>query len=123
MVLLAALAVGAVVSGARPGSGASSPPLVVEEGAREAPGFALPDLVDPGSLVRLSDHKGMPVVLNFWASWCVPCRKEMPALARVSAEFARRVDFLGVDHQDVREDALALLRDAGVRYPSGFDRR
>jgi cytochrome c biogenesis protein CcmG/thiol:disulfide interchange protein DsbE len=94
---------------------------VVEDGTRDAPQFVLPDLVDPGGVVRLADHRGTPVVLNFWASWCVPCRKEMPVLARVSDEFARQVAFLGVDHQDIRDDGLALLREAGVHYPSGFD--
>lgn len=120
VILLAVLAVAAAVSVVRSGSGASSA-LKVEDGTREAPGFVLPDLVNPSSAVRLSDHKGMPVVLNFWASWCAPCRREMPALARVSAEFAGEVAFLGVDHQDLRDDGLALLRKAGVGYPSGFD--
>jgi len=102
-------------------AGTPSSQLVLENGVREAPDLVLPDILDTGSLVRLSDHKGTPVVLNFWASWCVPCRKEMPALARASAEFAGEVDFLGVDYQDVRDDGLALLREARVRYPSGFD--
>lgn len=88
---------------------------------REAPSFALPGLVDEGDVVRLSDHRGSPVVLNFWASWCAPCRKEMPALAQVSAELDGRVDFIGIDHQDRREDALALLRETDVRYPTAFD--
>ncbi len=119
-ILLAVLAVGAAMSIVRPGARTPSR-LVLENGVREAPDLVLPDILDTGSIVRLSDHKGTPVVLNFWASWCVPCRKEMPALARASAEFAGEVDFLGVDYQDVRDDGLALLREARVRYPSGFD--
>lgn len=120
-ILLAVLAVGAALSIVRPGAGTASSRLVLERGTREAPDLVLPDILHTGSLVRLSDHKGTPVVLSFWASWCVPCRKEMPALARASAAFAGEVDFLGVDHQDVRDDGLALLRQARVRYPSGFD--
>ncbi|HEY9558424.1 MAG TPA: TlpA disulfide reductase family protein [Acidimicrobiales bacterium] len=93
----------------------------MEAGEREAPSFALPGLVDEGDVVRLSDHRGSPVVLNFWASWCAPCRREMPALAQVSAELDGRVSFIGIDHQDRREEALALLRQTGVRYPTAFD--
>lgn len=118
-ILLVVLAIGAAAAAAR--RGASPSPVVVEDGTREAPQFVLPDLVDAGGVVRLADHRGTPVVLNFWASWCVPCRNEMPVLARVSDEFAGEVAFLGVDHQDVRDDGLALVREAGVRYPSGFD--
>ncbi len=118
-ILLVMLAIGAAAAAAR--RGASPSPVVVEDGTREAPQFVLPDLVGGGGVVRLADHRGTPVVLNFWASWCVPCRNEMPALERVSDEFAGEVAFLGVDHQDVRDDGLALVREAGVRYPSGFD--
>src|SRR3546814_18650266 len=93
----------------------------MEAGEREAPSFALPGLVDEGDAVRLSDHRGSPVVLNFWASWCAPCRREMPALAPVSAELAGRVSFIGIDHPDRREEALALLPQTGFRYPTAFD--
>lgn len=119
MMLLAILAVGAAGSAVRRGD--TSSPLVVQARAGAAPPFALPSLVDEESVIRLSDHRGTPVVLNFWASWCAPCRKEMPVLAQVSAELAGRVDFVGIDHQDRREDALALLREAGVSYPTAFD--
>ncbi|GJM40256.1 MAG: hypothetical protein DHS20C20_05380 [Ardenticatenaceae bacterium] len=58
----------------------SLPPLTV--GAK-APDFTLPDLNDSTNLLGLTDYAGSPVILNFWASWCVPCREEMPALQRV----------------------------------------
>ena len=96
VILLVILAAGAAASAGR--RGGSSSPLVKEAGVREASSFALPGLVDEGDVVRLSDHRGSPVVLNFWASWCAPCRKEMPALAQVSAELDGRVDFIGIDH-------------------------
>lgn len=86
-----------------------------------APAFELPDLADPGRQIELGDFRGEPVVLNFWASWCVPCRREMPALDEVATSFAGDVAFLGIDHQDNREDALKLVRRTGVDYPSVYD--
>lgn len=82
--------------------------------------FHLPRLGSPGT-VSLSALKGKPVVVNFFASWCVPCRQEMPALQAVAAKLKDRVAFLGVDHQDDREGALKLLADTGVQYPTGYD--
>lgn len=86
----------------------------------EAKDFALPRLGGEGT-VSLASLRGKPVVVNFFASWCVPCRKEMPALQAVSAKVKDRVAFLGVDHQDDRQGALQLLADTGVQYPTGYD--
>lgn len=71
--------------------------------------------------VALADYRGRPVVVNFFASWCVPCRSEMPTFARVAGDFDGQVVFLGVDHQDSRGPALALLQETGVTYPTGYD--
>ena len=78
--------------------------------------------VRPGDRrVTLASFHGKPVVMNFWASWCVPCRREMPALNAVSEAMAGRVAFLGVNHRDGRRQALDFLSESGVRYPSGYD--
>jgi thiol-disulfide isomerase/thioredoxin len=67
---------------------------------------------------------GRVVVVNFWASWCVPCRTELPAFQRVSREFADRpVTFVGVDASDQRGAAAAMLRRSGVTYPTVYDRK
>ncbi|HKF00076.1 MAG TPA: TlpA disulfide reductase family protein [Actinomycetes bacterium] len=67
--------------------------------------------------------RGRVVVVNFWASWCVPCRTELPALQRVSRAFAGRpVSIIGVDASDERPAGLALLRELGVTFPTVFDR-
>ncbi len=87
----------------------------------QAPAIRLPDLVDPQQEVQLSDADGLPVVLNFWASWCVPCRHEMPAFEAVYRRLGDQVAFIGINHQDRRDDALALLADTGVTYPVGHD--
>ncbi|MGH3442690.1 MAG: TlpA family protein disulfide reductase, partial [Nitriliruptorales bacterium] len=89
--------------------------------AGPAPDFRLEDLRDPQATVSLADYSGRPVVVNFWASWCPPCRKEMPALEAAYRKVKGRVAFVGVNHQDARDDALALLDDAGVTYRSGYD--
>jgi len=88
---------------------------------RVAPAFDLADLRHPDDRVALADFRGRPVVLNFWASWCVPCRREMPAFEAVARASRDRVAFVGVNHQDSRDDALRFLRETGVSYRSGFD--
>lgn len=67
---------------------------------------------------RIAALKGYPVVLNVWASWCVPCRQEFPLLASASAHFGRRVAFLGYDSSDQRSNARSFLAKHPVSYPS-----
>lgn len=86
---------------------------------RPAPRFELPDLRDPAQTVGL--ERGMPTVVNIWASWCVPCRREMPALQAAHRAYGDRVRFIGVNHEDERSDALDFVTRTGVTYPSGFD--
>jgi DsbE subfamily thiol:disulfide oxidoreductase len=67
--------------------------------------------------------RGQILVVNFWASWCGPCRAEQPALSTVARTWRRRgVAFIGVNVQDTRAAALAYVREFGVPYPSLFDR-
>ena len=102
-----------------------------------APAFELPILLrgSPGARLsgverRLSDGtgtpadvRGVPVVLNFWASWCVPCREEAPLLERTwRAERPRGTLFLGLNMQDLSEDALDFLRGFRVTYPNVRDK-
>lgn len=84
------------------------------------------DLLDAGGGralgARLAGLKGYPVVIDKWASWCMPCRAELAAFQRVAAEYGRRVAFLGLDSGDPsRADALAFLRGHPVSYPSYYD--
>jgi thiol-disulfide isomerase/thioredoxin len=72
-----------------------------------------------GQHLRLSSYRGSVVVLNFWGSWCAPCRAEAPALGTLARELrARGVRFLGVDIQDQRATALAFMRTFRIGYPS-----
>jgi len=70
---------------------------------------------------RVRALRGHPIVANVWASWCGPCRLEFPAFQRVSADYGKRVAFLGVDSQDSEEHAADFLGEAPVPYPSYSD--
>ena len=89
--------------------------------ARVAPAFAVPDIRDPSATIEMSSYRGTPVILNFWASWCVPCRTELPAFRSAQRRLGDDVQFLGMSHQDSREDGLDLLARAQIGFPSGFD--
>ena len=74
------------------------------------PGFVLPDGL-----------AGRPLVLNVWASWCIPCRKEMPAFQSVYSQVQGKVGFLGVDYLDEESAARRLAADTRVSYPLAAD--
>jgi cytochrome c biogenesis protein CcmG, thiol:disulfide interchange protein DsbE len=84
-----------------------------------APEFSL-GLFD-GSTLRLSDalKTGKPTVVNFWASWCGPCADEAPVLEDAARRYGDRVNFVGVDVQDVDSDAQTFIRKYGITYPNG----
>ncbi|HSJ51116.1 MAG TPA: TlpA disulfide reductase family protein [Actinomycetota bacterium] len=69
----------------------------------------------------LGQLRGTPILVNFWGSWCGPCRDEAPDLAAAHREFGDDVQFLGVDILDARESARAFIAEFGWRYPSVFD--
>ena len=96
-------------------------PMVRPGEGRRAPTFSAPDVRDPGVTVSLTDFAGKPVVLNWWASWCVPCEREMPAFQAAHEKLGDRVAFVGVNHQDSRRLAVELAEKTGVRYPSAYD--
>lgn len=70
---------------------------------------------------RLKSLRGYPVVINKWASWCVPCQTEFPAYQRASVALGRRVAFIGIDGKDKNPAAAAFLRRFPVSYPSYTD--
>lgn len=88
---------------------------------KPAPAFELPGLRSGEPAVSLTDFRGHRLVLNFWASWCTPCRQEMPALQAMAVREHGSVDFAGVDTNDQRGAAVGFARATGVGYPIGFD--
>ncbi|HEV3366870.1 MAG TPA: TlpA disulfide reductase family protein, partial [Acidimicrobiales bacterium] len=124
-VIAAALAVFLFVGlGQNSGSGPAAAPVVGTGSV--APAFSLPSLMPgaPVSLLELGPARHRPVVLNFFASWCIPCQQETPLLARTAtAERAKGsiVQFVGVDVADSPAQAVPFARQSGLTYPIGTD--
>ena len=78
-----------------------------------------------GKPVRLSDMKGTPVVLNFWASWCPPCKAEMPDFDKIAKEYEGRIVFMMVNLTDgvseTQSSAQAFIDSMGYTFPVYFD--
>jgi|GEM_PF-502084 len=92
-----------------------------EEELMEAPRFTVSDV--EGNAVSLSDLKGKPVVLNVWASWCGPCKNEMPEFEKMYKQYGEDVEFMMVNLtiSDTKEDADALIAEEGYTFPVYYD--
>lgn len=109
---------------------AAPSPALATENARQsrlatgtlAPNFTLPTLT--GGPVTLADWRGQPILINFWASWCVPCRQEMPELVRLAAEHkAQGLVILAVNLtvQDTLPEINAFVKEMGLTFPVVLD--
>ena len=85
-----------------------------------APAFALKTL-QTGEVVSLEKLRGKPVVLNFWSTWCGPCRMEHPVLDWAFREYGTQAHFLGAVFEDTEENALGYIARAGSPYPQLVD--
>ncbi|MEO3408505.1 TlpA disulfide reductase family protein [Mucilaginibacter sp. CAU 1740] len=90
---------------------ASAKPLVDTVSNRPAPKFILKDT--NGKIVRLADYKGKTLVIDFWATWCIPCRKSFPAIKMVMEKYKNdpTVKFLFIDTKEVAANYKKLVRD------------
>ncbi len=87
---------------------------------RMAPDFTMNTF--DGTVYRMQDLRGNVIVVNFWASWCAPCRAEAPALQQTWLDFkGQNVVFLGVDQADSLDKAQSFLREFAISYPNGPD--
>lgn len=86
-----------------------------------APETALPRLEGEGT-ESLADYKGSWVLVNVWASWCIPCREEAPALEALQNEYGgEKFTVLGVDSNDLSSDGLRFVEEFGLTYPQLHD--
>ncbi len=122
-ILILALGAGWTWLSRVPGSDAGAGQVASPREGFPAPDFTLAAL--DGTPTTLSDHRGRVVIINLWASWCGPCRAEMPALQRVyEAKHDAGLDVLAVNStfQDSEPDARAFVRDLGLTFPVLLDR-
>jgi cytochrome c biogenesis protein CcmG/thiol:disulfide interchange protein DsbE len=87
---------------------------------RPAPAFALKP-VGGGEPLSLESLRGKPVVVNFWATYCMPCLQEHPALVEGARRYSSKVQFLGIVYDDDEEKARGFLQKRGASYPSLMD--
>lgn len=74
-----------------------------------------------GDIVTLADFEGKPMVVNYFASWCAPCRAELPDFETVHQEMGDEITFIGINRDNVTDSWLNLVDDVGVTYPTVFE--
>jgi cytochrome c biogenesis protein CcmG/thiol:disulfide interchange protein DsbE len=119
--LIILLGWGLARSGGRPG-GLGINTRLGEVPVKQGPAKDFTLQLSDGGTVRLSDLRGKVVMVDYWASWCPPCRQEAPVLARVYREYLERpVEFIGIDIWDNEDGARSYIQRYGITYPNGLD--
>ncbi len=87
---------------------------------KAAPNFNIKRL-DTDEIVSLASFKGRPIVLNFWATWCGPCKVEHPVLDWAASKYGNDVVFLGIVFEDTEDNTKRFLKENGWSFPQLFD--
>ena len=105
-----------------PSTPSPTPAIVVADGAGLPSTVAELPVIDAPRFDELVERsRGTPLVVNFWATWCEPCEREMPLLAAAAREHRTEIQFVGIDILDAREPAQEFLARYEVPYPNLFD--
>ncbi len=103
-----------------PAASAPATPAISNLSGKVAPSFSLPALFGKSN-VSLASFKGHPIVLNFFASWCAPCKAELPFFATTAKSANSKVDFIGIDENDSAASARTLVTKDQVSYSLASD--
>jgi thiol-disulfide isomerase/thioredoxin len=114
-------------NGIMPGENMTSSDMNNSSGKKEelqdAPAFEVED--SKGDKIKLSDMKGKPVVVNFWASWCGPCKSEMPDFDKLYKKYGEDIEFMMVNMtdggQETKEGAAEFIKSMGYEFPVYYD--
>jgi cytochrome c biogenesis protein CcmG/thiol:disulfide interchange protein DsbE len=117
--LFVALVAGLLLAAIVVGFSRHAPRDIATEVGAVAPDFELTTLA--GQSFSSEDLKGTPVIMNFWASWCGPCRQEAPLLEKTFRDVGEQVTVVGVDTTDTMSAARAFVQKFGVTYPIVWD--
>ena len=83
---------------------------------QQAPGFTLLDT--KGKKIRLEDYRGKIVIIDFWATWCPPCRRGIPDLIKIQKEYKNKVAVIGISlDTDTKKDVIPFIKNEGINYP------
>ena len=117
-----ALARSALAYGAFLGAMAWTAPAVAVQAGDPAPGFTLPAMDAEAEPIALADYRGKVLYLEFWSSWCAPCRRSMPKLDALRKNWPQeKFEVVGLNLDTSRPDAVRFLERVSIGYPNALD--